>query len=130
MTVRFGRYVDRVRTDEASPLSECERALLDALLGHDFPGVRELREQAQHVMAKRGCECGCGTIDLVPDGTSVPRSGAANPVPVDGLVTSPDGVEAGGLILFVRDGMLQSLEVYSHGEPLPLPRLEQVTWQV
>ncbi len=130
MTARFGRYVHPVRTVGARPLSNDERALLDALLAHDFPGVQELREQAKHVKAKRGCECGCGTIDLVPDGTPVPRSGAANPVPVDGLVTNPGGDEGGGLILFVRDGMLQALEIYSHGGPLPLPRLEQVTWQV
>jgi hypothetical protein len=130
MSRRVGRYVHRVRTDETSPSSDDGRALLDALLEHDFPGVRELREQAQHVTAKRGGECGCGTIDLVPDGTPVPRSDAANPVPVDELVNSPDGAEAGGLILFVRDGILQSLEIYSHGEPLPLPRLEQVTWRV
>jgi hypothetical protein len=118
-----------VRTDEPSPLSDDERALLDAVLEHDFPGVRELREQAQHVMAKKGCECGCGTIDLVPDGTPVHRSDAPNPVPVDGIVSSPDGEEVGGLILFVSDGMLQSLEIYSHGEPLPLPGLDQVTWR-
>jgi hypothetical protein len=111
-------------------LSDDERALRDALLEHDFPGVRELREQAQDVTAKSGCECGCGTIDLVPSGTPVPRSDAANPVPDDGLVNSPDGAEAGGLILFARDGMLQSLEIYCHGEPLRLPRLEQVTWRV
>jgi hypothetical protein len=125
-----GRYFHRVRSDQPSPLSEEERALLDAFLAYDFPGVRELREQAHHVAAKRGCDCGCGTIDLVPDGTAVPLSEAANPVPVDGVVYHTDGEEAGGLILFVRDGMLLSLEIYSHGEPLPLPRLEQVTWRV
>jgi hypothetical protein len=118
-----------VRTGQPRPLSEDERALLDALLAHDFPGVDQLREQALHVTAKRGCECGCGTIEFVADGTSMPRSGATNPVPVDGFVTTADGDEAGGLILFVRDGMLQSLEIYSHAEPLPLPRLEQVTWR-
>jgi hypothetical protein len=110
-------------------MSEDERALLTALLAHDFPGVEELREQALHVTAKKGCECGCGTIEFVADGTPVPRSVATNPVPVDGLVATADGDEAGGLILFVTDGMLKSLEIYSHTEPLPLPGLEQVTWR-
>lgn len=118
-----------MRTDQPSPLLDDERALLNALLAHDFPGVEELREQALHVTAKRGCECGCGTIEFVADGTPVARSGATNPVPVDGFVTTADGDEAGGLILFVSDGMLQSLEIYSHTEPLPLPRLEEVTWR-
>lgn len=118
-----------MRSDEPSPLSDDERALLDGFLSHDFTGVRELREQAQHITAKKGCGCGCGTIELVPDGTNIPRSEAANPVPVDGIVHDTKGAEVGGLILFVRDGMLQSLEVYSHTEPLPLPRPEQVTWR-
>jgi hypothetical protein len=118
-----------VRSDQPSPLLEDERALLDALLAHDFSGVEALREQAKHVWAKRGCECGCGTIDLVTDGTSVPRSEATNPAPVEGAVHNAAGEEVGGLILFIKDGMLLSLEIYSHEEPLPLPRLEQVTWR-
>jgi hypothetical protein len=117
-----------VRTAEPSPLTDEERALLDAFLSHDFPGVMELREQALHVSARRGCDCGCGTIEFVADGSPVPLSAALNPVPVDGLVTSAAGDEIGGLILFLRDGALQSLEIYSHTDPLPLPRLEQVNW--
>lgn len=117
-----------MRTHEPSPLTDDERTLLDAFLEHDFPGVQELREQARLVTAKRGCECGCGTIEFVLDVTPVARSGAANPVPVDGLVRDANDEELGGLILFVKDGVLQSLEIYSHAEPLPLPRMEQVTW--
>ena len=117
-----------MRSEQASPLSTDERSLLDALLAHEFPGVRQLREQALHVLAKRGCECGCGTIDFVPDGTSVPRS-AASGTPVTGWVHDTDGEEVGGLILFVKDGMLQSLEIWSLDRPLPLPSLEQLTWQ-
>lgn len=117
-----------MRSDQPGPLSDNERALLDGFLAHEFMGVDELREQAKHVTAKRGCECGCGTIEFVPDGAIVPRSTAANPVPVDGMVHDTNGDEIGGLILFVRDGMLLSLEIYSHDDPLPLPRPEQVTW--
>ena len=118
-----------MRSDSPTPLSREERELLNALLAHDFVGVQELREQAGHLLAKRGCDCGCGTIDFVLDGSSVPRSGAASPVPVEGLVFDEDGVEIGGLILFLEEGTMKSLEVYSHDEqPLPLPRREQVTW--
>lgn len=127
---RFAVYLHRVRTDEPSPLTEDESALLNALLSHDFPGVRELREQAQHVQAKRGCQCGCGTIDFVPDATPVPRSEAVSPAPVEGVVKNADGEDVGGLLLLVADGMLMSLEIYSYApKPLPLPPLEQVTWQ-
>jgi hypothetical protein len=130
MSGRFALYLHRVRSDEPNPLTEHEWALLDALLSHDFPGVGELREQAQHVHAKKGCQCGCGTIDFVPDATPVPRSETANPAPVEGVVRNADGEEVGGLILFIKDGMLLSLEIYSYApEPLPLPPLEQVTWR-
>lgn len=118
-----------MRTEEPSPLSTDERALLDGFLSQEFLGVQELRQQAQHVSAMRGCECGCGTIEFVHDGSPVPRSLAPSTVPVDATVTTSDGGEVGGLILFVRDGLLQSLEVYSHSEPLPLPVPERVTWR-
>jgi hypothetical protein len=118
-----------VRSEQPSPLTDEERALIDGFLQHDFAGVPELREQASHMTARRGCECGCGTIELVPDGTSVPRSQAANPVPIDATVCDPNGAEVGGLILFVRDGMMQSLEIYSHTDPLPFPDPQDVTWR-
>lgn len=122
-------YLRRMRTDEPGPLTEHESALLNALLSHDFPGVAELREQAQHVLTKKGCQCGCGTIDLVLDATPTPRSEASSPAPVEGVVNNDEGEPIGGLLLFVGDGMLGSLEVYSYDDPLPLPRLEQVTWR-
>jgi hypothetical protein len=50
-------------------------------------------------------------------------------VPVDATVRDAADVEVGGLILFVRDGMLLSLEIYSHAEPLPLPSLDKVSWR-
>lgn len=38
-----------------------------------------------------------------------------------------DSNEVGGLGLFVRDG-LESLEIYSSDDPLPLPPADRVTW--
>lgn len=122
-------YLQSVRTDQPGPPTEDERALLDALLSHDFPGVNELREQAQTVKANRGCTCGCGTIDFVPDADPLPRSEAASPVPVEGVMKDADGNAVGGLILFVENGTLSSLEIFDYGTgPLPLPLVEQVTW--
>jgi hypothetical protein len=108
------------------PLTGNERALLDALLRHEFPGVNELRVQARQTSASPGCTCGCGTLDLhVPD--TAPRSSASSPVPVEGTVVGADGEPIGGLLLFVEDGRLSSLEVYSLvDDPLPMPLRERV----
>lgn len=128
-TGRVAAYPESVRTDQPGPLTDDERALLDALLSHDFSGVNELRVQAPNILAKKGCACGCGTVNFVPGAGPMPRSEAASPVPVEGVMKDTDGNAVGGLILFVEDGMLWSLEIYSYGGgPLPLPLAEQVTW--
>ncbi|MPR00120.1 hypothetical protein GB931_19785 [Modestobacter sp. I12A-02628] len=107
-----------------------EAELLDAVLGHEFPGVLELREQARQVRVSPGCACGCGTLDLhVPDG--MPRSSAANPVQVDMGVVDADGDLVATLLLFVHDGWLSSLEVAGWLEdPVALPRVEQLRWDL
>ena len=110
---------------EARPLSVNEQALVDALLAPDFPGVEPLRQQAMALLAQPGCRCGCGTIDLLPQG-DVPRSTTRSPVPSEGRLRSVTGDGIGGLLLFLEHGLLTSLEVYSYAEPLPLPLLEQV----
>ncbi len=110
---------------DARPLSANEQALVDALLAPEFPGVDPLREQAKALLARPGCTCGCGTIDLLPQGEP-PRSAAQNPAPTEGRVLNAAGDEVGGLLLFIRDGLLESLEVYSYNDPLPLPRVDQV----
>ena len=110
------------------PLTAKESALLDALLSEDFDGVEALRVQAASVLARSGCSCGCGTIELVPQGDP-PLSEAVSPVPVEGTATDGAGGPNGGLLLFVREGLLNSLEIYSFGEePLPLPDPSRVTW--
>ena len=113
----------------ARPPTSSELALIDAFLSRDFHGVEALRVQARRVSVSPGCTCGCGTLDVhVPD--TAPRSSASGPVPVVGTVIGAEGEEIGGLLLFVHDGLLSSLEVYGFGdEPLPLPRPEQVRWQ-
>lgn len=80
------------------------------------------------VEAKRGCECGCGTIEFVLPRHDLPRSDASSPVEAEGRVFDSAGNECGGLLLFVRDGCLLSLEIYSFDAPLPLPALESVRW--
>jgi hypothetical protein len=110
---------------DGRPLSPHEVALVAALLAPDFAGVEALREQAKVLLARPGCTCGCGTIDLLPQGDP-PRSAAKSPAPSEGRVRDPAGEEVGGLLLLVRHGLLTSLEVYSYFEPLPLPLLADV----
>jgi hypothetical protein len=109
-------------------LTADERSLLDALLAQNFPGVEALRLQAESVEAKRGCQCGCGTIALVVTRDQLPRSDASSPVPAEGEVFDSAGNGVGGLLLFLHDGFLASLEIYSNAEPLPLPAPETVRW--
>lgn len=110
-------------------LSQVERALLDDLLAHDFAGVEALREQARNVLANRGCDCGCETINLTPQDQDALRSAASSPAEVEGRVLGADGEDVGGPLLFLKGGLLSSLEVYSYDQPLPLPEPHQVIWQ-
>ncbi|MFQ1003561.1 hypothetical protein [Modestobacter sp. SSW1-42] len=109
------------------PLTTTERALLDALLAHDFTGADLLRAQLDEATATPGCTCGCGTIDLHVPATA-PSAGVAGPAPVEGTVTGPDGRPTGGVLLFVEDGRLARLDVTSYGDPLPVPDPARVTW--
>jgi hypothetical protein len=43
-------------------------------------------------------------------------------------VFDDEGKEIGGLLLFLEEGQLRSLEIYSFDQPLPLPKIENVIW--
>ncbi|MCO7238919.1 hypothetical protein [Aeromicrobium sp. CnD17-E] len=105
-----------------------ERALLDALLSFDFEGVEALRVQAAGLKVSDGCTCGCGTINLFPSDAHPPLSDARSPVPAEGRVVNGAGEDVGGLLLFLEQGRLSSLEVYSYDEPLALPEPDHVIW--
>lgn len=49
---------------DARPLTQRERAVLDALLAVDFPGVETLRHQATKAVVVDTCGCGCPSIDF------------------------------------------------------------------
>lgn len=104
-----------------------ERALLDRLLSADFPGVEPLRQQAHDLLASPGCTCGCGSIDLFPQGEP-PLSEARSPLPSEGVVRDESGEVVGGLICFLEEGLLSHLEVYAWDDPLPLPSADHVDW--
>lgn len=110
------------------PLTTAERTLLDGILAQPFPGAEALREQLPHVLAAPGCTCGCGTIDLLPSTTDLPRSTASSPVDA-GEVVNEHGSGVGGLLLFLEDGLLSGLEVFAYEDtPLALPTPAQVCW--
>ena len=74
-----------------------------------------------------GCSCGCGTIDLV-----VPADAPATGLP-DGPAAEADlndaaGEPVGGVLLFVRGGFVDRLEVYSYFDPLPMPPPERLVY--
>ena len=84
-------------------------------LGHDFPGADVLRTDVEVIRVRPSCGCGCASIALIPPGVH-PRHGSktpAAPAPLDITVLPLDGRPSGGMILWVADGHLADLEVYS-----------------
>lgn len=105
-----------------------ERAFVDAVLSHPFDGVEALRDQWAHALVEPSCECGCGSIGFVFDRDFQPtRSAARNPLPVEADVLGADGEVVGGVIVLVRDGVLDDIDVHAFGEmPLPFPAMASV----
>jgi hypothetical protein len=92
-----------------------ERAILDFLLSIEFPGRDALSKQAGHARVVGRCHCGCATVNLAVDRDSVGPAQVVGRTPVDAMARE----EGWGLILFVDDGYLSSLEIYSAAEEPP-----------
>jgi hypothetical protein len=114
------------RDDSWRPLTDQERSLLTAILDQPFPESRDLLAQVEVAEAQRGCDCGCGTINLRVDGDAGPVTLNSSLAPGEAEVFSETGEPEGGLILFVRDGYVTCLEIYSHGEPAALPPVDRI----
>ena len=115
---------------ERRPINEHEAALVAALLAPTLDGFEELRRQIPHATVIPGCKCGCGTMDFIFDDPSadVPRSAATSPTAWSPDIVDDEGNVVVSLILFLRDGLLHSLEVVSYIDPLPLPKMDRVVW--
>lgn len=87
---------------------------MEFLLSADFPGRAELALQVDSLEVVRVCECGCGTIDVAV-GRPVAKADCRGPIPVE---AHGAGVE---VLLFVREGLISSLEVVDHGDARPIP---------
>ena len=117
--------------DAPRPLTGPETELLDAFLAHDFPGVEALRTQTRGLLVKRGCVCGCGTIDFIPQGEGLAQSAPTYALAeVAGYVSDPDGNPLGGVLLWLADGLLSSLEVYWYDSPIAIPSVNNVEWEL
>jgi hypothetical protein len=95
------------------PLNPAERAALGVLLSVPFPGVEELRTQAETAVVKSSGF----VLDLVVDACT-PQADVANGVPVEAPVLADNGTE-GGLILFVVAGRLSALEYWWSSDEAP-----------
>jgi hypothetical protein len=92
----------------------------------DEPEAAALRAQLDVAQARPGCPCGCGSIDvLLPAGTATRSARTGAGVLVEGDVLDEQGQAIGGLLLFLDDGLLHDLEVWSVGDPLDLPPIDR-----
>jgi Phage integrase family len=100
-------------------LGDQEAAVLDWVLAHRFTDAGRLRAQAASAVATGRCACGCASIHLDVEHTSGLAARTPSPVPVQPQIVGDDGQPVGGVLLFLQDGWLSYLEVYSYGEPIP-----------
>ena len=96
-------------------LSDREADTLAFMLSAEFPGDAALRGQVEQAIVVEQCTCGCATIDLaIPD--DAPVAVDAAPVPVVQTHARDMDEHPVGLLLFVRDGRLASLEIVWYDE--------------
>lgn len=110
--------------------TESERAFLDAVLAHSFDGVEALRQQWTHATVHSSCNCGCGSLGFTfDDQTELEPSPAPSPLPVHVDVVDEDGEIVGGIVVLLRDGFLDDVDVYSVADdPITFPPPEALRW--
>ncbi|BBY30286.1 hypothetical protein [Mycolicibacterium sediminis] len=102
---------------ERRPATELEIATIKLLLPPDgFPDVDVYRDQADHLCVTDRCSCGCPTIGVAVDRSRCRRATFAGTplLPVEAEGTGEDHVQ---LLLFARDGWLESLELVTFSPP-------------
>lgn len=102
------------------PLSEHERALLDLLLAEEFPGVGPLRVHAESVRVS-GLYGATVVLFEVAD-PDAPLAEVVHPVPVETRVRGANPPEE--LLLFVKNGLLDSIELVTYGDETPTELLD------
>jgi hypothetical protein len=91
------------------------RDTLLAVLNHaPFAGREELLAQAATALVIGHCTCGCATVDLSVDRALPAATSSPSPVPNEATALDATNEPLGGVLVFVRDGYLSSLEIYSY----------------
>jgi hypothetical protein len=127
VAVSSGRELRRA-TKSPRPLQPEERAALLALLSYAaFDGRDALLDQVDAARVVGFCGCGCATVDLAVEGAPSTTS-VEHPIPNEAVVLDEDGDGIGGVLVFVREGYLASLEVYDfNGVPIsPFPSTDRL----
>lgn len=104
-------------------LTPRERQVLEHLLSLDDPRFDPLRAQARAAVVVGECCCGCATVDLHVDPQLAPAAlGPFRTPAIEARTYMPamEDVQHGyELLLFVRDGWLESLEIVYYGNTVP-----------
>jgi hypothetical protein len=109
------------------PLTSDEHAVLDLLLSADFDGATDLRAQARDATVVGRCDCGCPTVDLAVPDTALAAGLRGRVSPVEGRVTTHGDEAPGEIVLFLKDGRLDSLEyVYYDLVPTSWPPIDRI----
>ena len=108
-----------------------EQQTLDFLLGSPLPGIDELRGQVPGLRVVGDCDCGCATIDLLPDKDHVPRAVTQfSRVAVTAFSRDSAAAHPAELLLHVIDGWLAELEIVDYRGDNPQDRFPDLdTWQ-
>jgi hypothetical protein len=110
-------------TVDPRPLAADERDVLDLLLSVLYPGSAELRQQAASAVVVGRCDCGCPTFDVGLE-ASVPAAPLTHrTAPVELRVRPLADEPEGSIVLFLRDGLMESIEYiyYSDNPPKEWP---------
>ena len=118
--------VDAVGAAFPRPLADPERSPLEVLLAEDFPGSDELRAQARTVRVNGFWEDRPSVVLLEVMDPGAPRANVVHVVPVEAKVRDADPPQE--LLLFVKDGLLDSIELvdYSGNDAVGLPDIGTV----
>ncbi len=101
------------------PLTEGERTVLDKCLTGEHPLLQSLREQLDGIQVAEREYTGVGVY------VRLAYTGDARPCPcpslvIDDVLLDVEGLEHGAAsAVFVTEGVLSLLEMYSYGEPWP-----------
>jgi len=113
---------------ETRKITANELEVLRAWVAHDVPGATELRDQlSELVEVFSSCDCGCSSIGFKRYALS-DEGGGVSIFDVDAEIVDNEGRSVGGMMLLIRTGRLDDVDVHSWFDELPFPALTSVRW--